>query len=147
MEATLVEMKKQQELQQQTQENQQKVQENQQQMLENLTKQLETLTMGLQAMVQGSGSGSGETSNPNPGGRQNPNPNSDPGGGVHLRSVKLDFPKFDGNDPSGWLYRANQFFNYNQTLPHHKILIASFHMEGKTLIWFQEVENSGTIMS
>lgn len=59
----------------------------------------------------------------------------------------MNFLRFDGGDPTGWLYRANQFFLFNQTTPQHKLFMASFHMEGKALIWFWEVERSGAISS
>ena len=28
---------------------------------------------------------------------------------IITRSVKIDLPKFDGIDPSGWIYKANKF--------------------------------------
>ena len=52
------------------------------------------------------------------------------------RSVKLDFPHFSGDDPVSWVYKANQYFVYYQTLVTKKLLIASFHMELEALIWF-----------
>ena len=52
------------------------------------------------------------------------------------RSVKLDFPHFSGDDPVSWVYKANQYFGYYQTLVTKKLLIASFHMELEALIWF-----------
>lgn len=68
-------------------------------------------------------------------------------GGFHMKSVRLEFLRFDGEEPIKWLYRANQFFTFNQTSPQHKLFMASFHMEGKALMWFREVERSGGITS
>ena len=62
------------------------------------------------------------------------------------RSVKLDLPRFSGNDPANWVYKANQYFGYYQTLVTEKLLIASFHMELEALIWFQEAEEAGVFM-
>lgn len=64
-----------------------------------------------------------------------------------MKSVRLEFPRFDGEEPIEWLYRANQFFTFNQTSPQHKLFMASFHMEGKALMWFREVERLGAITS
>ena len=50
--------------------------------------------------------------------------------------VKLEFPRFRGENPSGWIYKANQFFQLYGTPPNHKILLASYHMEDEALIWF-----------
>uniref|UniRef100_A0A6N2JVX6 Chromo domain-containing protein n=1 Tax=Salix viminalis TaxID=40686 RepID=A0A6N2JVX6_SALVM len=66
-------------------------------------------------------------------------------GGIQTRTIRLEFPKFNGEDPNGWIYGAQQFFTYHQTNPHHRVLMASFHMEGKALNWFQDLESSGRI--
>jgi hypothetical protein len=68
-------------------------------------------------------------------------------GGIQTRAIRLDFPKFSGEEPNGWIYHANQYFTYHQTNPHHRVLLASFHMEGKALTWFQHLEASGSITS
>ena len=34
---------------------------------------------------------------------------------IITRSVKIDFPKFDGSNPSGWINKANKFFYYHRT--------------------------------
>lgn len=65
--------------------------------------------MGLQAVVHHQDLDGGETSQQ---GAHLHNHNLEPGG-IHLRLVRIDFPKFDGEDTMGWLYRANQFFTYN----------------------------------
>ena len=52
------------------------------------------------------------------------------------RSVNLEFPKFRGENPSGWVYKAHQFFQLYGTPPNQKILLASYHMEKEALIWF-----------
>ena len=59
------------------------------------------------------------------------------------KSVKLDFPRFSGVDPTSWVYKANQYFGYYQTPSVEKLMIASFHMELEALIWFQEAEEVG----
>jgi hypothetical protein len=57
----------------------------------------------------------------------------------------MDFPKFDGENPSNWLYKANQYFNIYQTQDNDKISMAYFHLEGKALIWFQDAEGTGQV--
>ncbi|XP_075666464.1 uncharacterized protein LOC142636214 [Castanea sativa] len=59
------------------------------------------------------------------------------------RSVKLDFPRFSGDDPASWVYKANQYFGYYQTPVTKKLLIALFYMELEAMIWFQEAEEAG----
>jgi hypothetical protein len=47
------------------------------------------------------------------------------------KPIKIEFPKFKGEDPSCWVYEANQFFNYYNT---SKVLVASFHMDEEALV-------------
>jgi hypothetical protein len=61
----------------------------------------------------------------------------------HPRPLRLDFPRFDGENPAGWTYKVNQFFDYYQTPLYQRIRMASFHMEGEALVWFQDAEESG----
>ena len=57
--------------------------------------------------------------------------------------MRLEFPKFAGEDPASWVYKANQYFKYYSTPITEKLMLASFHMEGEALIWFQDSEESG----
>jgi hypothetical protein len=36
------------------------------------------------------------------------------GAGSNHKSINLDFPKFDGNDPTNWVLKAQHFFAYGQ---------------------------------
>ncbi|KAF5463169.1 hypothetical protein F2P56_019105 [Juglans regia] len=65
--------------------------------------------------------------------------------GIHARSLRLDFPKFDGLEPMEWILKAEQFFEYFNTPEDQKIQIAFFHMEGKALSWFSWLRDSGTL--
>lgn len=51
--------------------------------------------------------------------------------------MKLDVPRFDGSDPSGWVFKITQFFEYHATPKPERLTIASFYMEGPALAWFQ----------
>ena len=59
------------------------------------------------------------------------------------RPVKLDFPRFSGEEPTSWIYKANQYFKYYKISESEKLMMASFHMEGEALVWFQEGEEAG----
>jgi hypothetical protein len=53
---------------------------------------------------------------------------------------KMDFPKFEGENPADWLYKAKQYFLIHETYKDGKIPMASFHLEGVALTWFQDAE-------
>ncbi|WVZ01419.1 hypothetical protein V8G54_027488 [Vigna mungo] len=59
----------------------------------------------------------------------------------------MDLPSFDGTDPLGWIFKANQFFTFHQTPPEQRIQLASFSLEGQALAWFQWMHNNGLLTS
>ncbi|KAH9679851.1 hypothetical protein KPL71_026303 [Citrus sinensis] len=54
-----------------------------------------------------------------------------------LRSMKMDIPKFDGSDSTGWDFRINEFFYLHGTPDNLRLCIVSFHMEGRVATWYQ----------
>jgi hypothetical protein len=62
---------------------------------------------------------------------------------IQGRTLRLDFPRFDGDNPSGWSYKVNQFFDYYQTPLYQRVRMASFYMEGEALVWFQDADEAG----
>lgn len=58
------------------------------------------------------------------------------------RPMKSKVPKFTSEEPASWMYKANQYFRYYNTPIGEKLMLASFHMEGEALIWFQEREET-----
>ena len=63
------------------------------------------------------------------------------------KSLKLEFPKFRGEDLVCWLYKENQYFLLYNTPLNQCILLASYHKEDEALVWFQDVEESGIFTS
>lgn len=51
--------------------------------------------------------------------------------------LKLEVPCFDGSNPTGWIFKITQFFEYHATSDHEWLTIASFYMDGPALAWFQ----------
>ncbi|KAK0572834.1 hypothetical protein LWI29_037947 [Acer saccharum] len=69
-------------------------------------------------------------------------------GGVQSRSVRLDFPTYDGeDDPLEWLFRVEQFFIYHNTSSAQRLLIVSFHLKGPALHWYKLLETDQAITS
>ncbi|XP_042946134.1 uncharacterized protein LOC122279514 [Carya illinoinensis] len=73
------------------------------------------------------------------------NPLFENNGGIQARSLRLEFPRFDGTDSIQWVLKANQFFSYYDIPDNQKIQIAFFHMEGKALSWFTWLKESSPI--
>lgn len=51
----------------------------------------------------------------------------------HHHHLKLYFPKFNGEDPSGWIYKAEQYFEFQNISPDQRVQLVFFHLEGITL--------------
>nr|ABD78322.1 polyprotein [Primula vulgaris] len=66
---------------------------------------------------------------------------------INLRTIRLDFPKFYGENVVEWVYKANQFFSLYQTPETQRIKIANLHFEGQPLVWYQNLEKSDLISS
>ncbi|KAL5818353.1 hypothetical protein ACOSQ3_022241 [Xanthoceras sorbifolium] len=49
--------------------------------------------------------------------------------------LKLSFPKFGRDDPTGWIYKAEQYFKFKGVDLNHQVHLASFHLEGIALQW------------
>ena len=48
-------------------------------------------------------------------------------GGVQTRISRVDFPQFNGEDPTEWIYKAEIFFKYQNNADEEKITLTSFH--------------------
>lgn len=44
---------------------------------------------------------------------------------VQTYIARSDFPKFSGEEPRFYIYRANQFFKYQKTSEEHKVLLTN----------------------
>ena len=63
-----------------------------------------------------------------------------------IKNLKLEFPRFQGEDPTCWIYKTNQFFSYHNTLEHQKVIIALCYLDGKALIWFQDLNKQVALL-
>ena len=55
--------------------------------------------------------------------------------------MELEFPRFKGSDPTSWMFRAIQYFEYYQVHDTSKVMHASYHLDDDALIWFQSCEH------
>ncbi|MCI28530.1 retrotransposon gag protein, partial [Trifolium medium] len=55
-------------------------------------------------------------------------------------SVKrVELPSFDGDDPAGWISRAEVYFRVQNTTPEVKVSLAQLCMEGSTIHFFNSL--------
>lgn len=58
-------------------------------------------------------------------------------GGSNWRFRKLDMPLFDGNNPDGWILRAERYFSFYRLQEEDRMEAAIVAMEGDALLWYQ----------
>ena len=47
----------------------------------------------------------------------------------------IEFPRPNGDDPSGWIHKEEQYFNMHNTFDVTKVPLASFHLECEAFKW------------
>ncbi|MCI57590.1 retrotransposon-derived protein PEG10-like, partial [Trifolium medium] len=52
---------------------------------------------------------------------------------------KVELPSFDGDDPAGWISRAEVYFRVQGTTPKVKVSLAQLCMEGSTIHFFNSL--------
>lgn len=54
---------------------------------------------------------------------------------------KMDFPRFEGKDPRGWVNKCEKFFLLNPYMDSKtKVIYATLHLEGEADIWYQTIQ-------
>lgn len=52
---------------------------------------------------------------------------------------KVELPSFDGEDPVGWITRAETYFDVQGTAEKVKVRLAKISMEGETIHWYKSL--------
>jgi len=67
---------------------------------------------------------------------------------LHLpTTIKLDITRFNGEEPLGWIFKVNQFFDYHRTINEQWLRISLLYMEGEALRWYQWMHSNGQLSS
>lgn len=63
-----------------------------------------------------------------------------------IRYPKIDFPRFDGTNPRGWIRKCNRFFQLNFVDDLKRVDLASIHFDGKADSWFLDYQEGKTFL-
>nr|GEU50874.1 hypothetical protein [Tanacetum cinerariifolium] len=66
--------------------------------------------------------------------RPHPKPNNTPYG----KLIRIEFPKFNGDDVKDWVYICKRFFKVDRVLDGRKIQLASMYIFNVALVWYQQ---------
>ncbi|KAI9165525.1 hypothetical protein LWI28_015644 [Acer negundo] len=61
--------------------------------------------------------------------------------------LKLNFPTFAEGDPTGWIFKAEQYFDFKGIDPQNKVQLASYHLEKVALQWYRWFTKFSGLMS
>lgn len=62
--------------------------------------------------------------------------------------AKLDFPKYNGvEDPTSWVCRVEQFFEFQQLDEADKLPLTAYHLEGEAQMWYQLFKESEEVLT
>ncbi|KAM3199053.1 hypothetical protein P3L10_034205 [Capsicum annuum] len=64
----------------------------------------------------------------------------------HGPHTKMEFPRFKGGDPRGWILKAEKYFLYYQTHDDLKVDIASMYLDGDPLDLFAWINSERTLL-
>ncbi|XP_026459221.1 uncharacterized protein LOC113359864 [Papaver somniferum] len=78
-----------------------------------------------------------------------PPPPPPPTGGnettIRAGTISLKFPTFDGDDPDGWIFSTDQYFNLHVVADNMKLVIASAHLKGDANAWYRWKRTTMTV--
>jgi hypothetical protein len=100
-------------------------------MFEKILSEMRSLNSSFQALREQTPPGSSGASGSGVLAKNNPKP-----------YLKLLFPRFNGGEPAGWLYQAEQYFEFQRVEDGDKVHLASFHLDGIALQWHRWLTKS-----
>jgi hypothetical protein len=71
--------------------------------------------------------------------------NSDPL--TEFRQSVFELPSFEGEDPAGWISRAEVYFRVQGTTPEIKVNLAQLYMEGPTIHFFNSLIEEDPVLT
>ncbi|KAH7575732.1 hypothetical protein JRO89_XS02G0204600 [Xanthoceras sorbifolium] len=63
-----------------------------------------------------------------------------------MKSMRLDVPRFSGAHPAAWVLHIQRYFDYYNTPNPQRLIIASFHLDGDALDWFDWMSKNHLII-
>ncbi|XP_035836073.1 uncharacterized protein LOC118484192 [Helianthus annuus] len=70
--------------------------------------------------------------------RAQPNNNNN----LQPRPPKITLPLFDGSNPLGWIFQAENYFTYYRIPAAERVSLTAFHFIGDALAWYQHLANN-----
>jgi hypothetical protein len=72
----------------------------------------------------------------------------DSSGSYTPKLAKMDFPRYNGiDDPTSWICRVEQFFNFQRIKEEDKLPMAAYHLEGESQMWYQLFQDSEAVVT
>nr|GEX16288.1 reverse transcriptase [Tanacetum cinerariifolium] len=105
-----------------------------QETLANIQAEVRTHSTEIASLKRGEGTSQPRTDKLTAQLRPHPEPNNTP----YRKLIRIEFPKFSGDDVKDWVYRCKQFFKVDGVPDEKKIQLASMHKFDAALVWYQQ---------
>lgn len=67
------------------------------------------------------------------------------GGARAQKPMKFHLAQFSGEDPQGWIYQAEAYFQYHGIADDTRLQIANFHMSKEALSWIRGLQRNNLL--
>ncbi|RWW18879.1 hypothetical protein GW17_00017105, partial [Ensete ventricosum] len=74
--------------------------------------------------------------------RENPSERGEPTMDPPYPRMRVDFPRWEDEDPIGWISRAERYFCYHKTSDASMVDITDIHLEGDAIQWYDWFEHT-----
>lgn len=72
---------------------------------------------------------------------------NDKAGNSIFKTIKFEFPKFDGTSPSSWVRKCNKLFAHHVVAEDQKLYLATLNLEGDAEEWYAGFVHGGVDMT
>ncbi|XP_073152993.1 uncharacterized protein [Henckelia pumila] len=63
----------------------------------------------------------------------------------YLKDIKLELPKFNGDNSHAWLYKIEKYFSVHSIPGPVRLQMVAFHLEGQAASWYQWLDRNGAL--
>lgn len=61
--------------------------------------------------------------------------------------MKIEAPRFEGEDPYGWCFTIQEFFDFHSVEDANRLKIVALHLEGVALEWYRWMKSNNLFLT
>lgn len=64
----------------------------------------------------------------------------------YLKGIKLDLPRFNGEEVHNWIYKVEKYFSLHSVPSAIRLQVVALHLEGEAASWYQWMDRNGSLI-